>query len=86
MPQNQMVGGINNLFNLGAIKLPTPYEVRRYITAQAQGLAYQAPGVTPTQVVTIQIDGTDVGMVTQILSNYLGPAAVTRTGTSSRKV
>jgi hypothetical protein len=72
-------------FNIGDIKLPTPYEVRRYIKAQADGLTYQGGQAAPVSQTTIQIDGTDVGMVIRVLSEYLGPAAAGRTGTTASK-
>jgi hypothetical protein len=82
-------------FNLGNIKLPTPYEVRRYITESAHAATVAAgraggndavPDHGARHQTSIHIDGTDVGMVIQVLSQYLGPGAVSRTGTTSKKV
>lgn len=69
-------------FNLGDIKVPTPYEVRRSIAGGGQQGSY----ATNTKVVTISINGADIGMVKRVLNDYLGAGATNRTGTSSRKV
>lgn len=73
---------LDGQFNLGDIKLPTPFEVRRAIQAQTAGLteefrardiSRQAP--TFQQTVSIQIDGADTAMVKKVLTEALGPSA-----------
>ncbi len=72
-------------FNLGDIKLPSPYEVRRFIAAQAGGLS--ASGQTNTYVTTnISINGADTEQVRRVLRDQLGPEAVRRNGVAQRRV
>lgn len=73
---------LDGQFNLGDIKLPTPFEVRRAIQAQTAGVteAFRARDISrqsPTfqQTVSIQIDGADVAMVKKVLTEALGPSA-----------
>ncbi|MEY2930159.1 MAG: hypothetical protein RL033_908, partial [Pseudomonadota bacterium] len=61
-------------FNLGDIKVPTPYEVRRSIAASGAGIGYQGGG--NTTIVTIS--GTDLPAVRALLEDVLGPAAASR--------
>jgi hypothetical protein len=72
-------------FNIGDIKLPTPYEVRRYITAQTQGLGYQAGAGAPQTNVTVNIDGADTGQILEVISKYLGPGSNARLATATRR-
>lgn len=78
-------------FNLGDIKLPTPYQVRRYIEATSGGAAATAAAAgakaAPTSVstTTINIDGADTGKVTRIINDVLGKPGRTRTSTSRRR-
>lgn len=75
-------------FNLGDIRMPTPYEVRRSIAAQAAGiqpaLAAQGQAVAVTQGSqttvenTILVNGADTAEVTRILNQILGPNAMSR--------
>jgi hypothetical protein len=80
-------------FNLGStIKLPTVYQVRRYIqetagaakaSAVAQaGAAMSAGAMSST---TIHVDGTDTGMVLKILGQYLGPQALGSVSVSTNR-
>lgn len=68
-------------WNLGDIRIPTPYEVRRSIATTASGQAYQNPGATTT----IYIDGADIGMVRRVLSEQLGSTVTTSVAVSTRK-
>lgn len=66
-------------FNLADIHLPTPYEVRRMVRAQAEGTGYQpAPTIN-----NITISGADTHEVKSVLSGLLGPLATS--GTAPRK-
>lgn len=80
-------------WNFGDIKLPTPYEVQRrteelfpdrrqgQITAEAFANPLNG-GNTNTQ---INIDGADIGMVTQIIAQYLGRPGRTRPPTGRHR-
>lgn len=69
-------------FNLGNIKLPTPYEARREVQAQSQHVNYQ-----DNTVVNVNVNGADVGQVKTLLSSLMGPnAQFPRSGTIGRKV
>jgi hypothetical protein len=68
-------------FNLGDIKIPTPYEARRSIAAQMGGGSYT--GLNST--VTITINGADVDKVKQVLGQYIGPAALTARTAAPRR-
>lgn len=62
-------------WNFGDIKLPTPYQVRRYIEestpdAKSRAGAYQNEG--RPNVATIYIDGADTGAVKRIIDQYVG--------------
>jgi len=61
-------------FNLGQIKVPTPYEAR----------AIGAGGLTTN--VQITINGTDIPAVKAILTQYLGQGVMSTAGSSARKV
>jgi hypothetical protein len=67
-------------FNLGSIKLPTPFEVRRSIA----GGASAANG--NVQYVSISVNGADTAKVTAIMATYLGPGAFARATTTTAKV
>ena len=62
-------------WNLGDIKIPTVYQVRRAVGGDG---AYQMPRVSPVNTVTnnIQIDGADIATVTRVLNQILGPGAI----------
>jgi len=83
-------------FNLGDIKVPTPYEVRKYIAtvagaatsgaaAGAMGGLYQSSGATTYSQNTIQINGADTAAVTAVLRQILGSSAVASATTTGRK-
>jgi len=79
-------------FNLGDIKLPTVYEVRRYIQQSASAAITAAsaigghPGGPAGANTTIYVNGADTAFVLQVLGQYLGPATVsTRAVTTTRK-
>lgn len=67
-------------FNIGAISLPTIYEVRRSIQAAAgSGQSYPGGG-GGTVNNTFTFSGTDIGAVKKVLEDVLGPtASATRT-------
>jgi hypothetical protein len=79
---------IDSQFNIGDIRMPTPYEVRRAVAARAAGLdpAYAANGyptavgggpVTSTSVSnTVLVNGADTAEVTRILRMLLGDQAI----------
>ena len=82
-------------FNLGSIKLPSPYEVRRYIATTAAAAVASSihsgsmdGGSTgaPTARTNIYINGADVAMVTSVIASYIGSSATLTTGTSTPKV
>lgn len=89
------------------IKVPTLYEVRRFIGAGLNGQAYMGsstpinvptggpvPGVSSPamvaqsgQTVNISVNGADTAFVLQVMSQYLGPANMSRsTYTTTRRV
>jgi TP901 family phage tail tape measure protein len=87
-------------FNIGDIKVPTPYEIRRYIEqtkANAVGAANQAgagaaagPGKVGNETLTninnnITIDGADIPMIRRILRDLLGDQAIKSTATKTGK-
>ena len=63
-------------FNLGQIKVPTPYEARRI----------EAGGGQSTTNVQITISGADIPAIKGILAQYLGQGVMAAAGTSVRKV
>lgn len=75
---------LSGQFNIGDIKVPTPYEARRFIATQAAGVSYTG-GANVTQN-TLNINGTDTGMVVKVVTDLIGPSATTTRVTSSRKV
>ena len=72
---------MNGMFNLGDIKVPTPYEVRQYVRATATAQATQAAASSTV----INIDGADIGMVNRVLNDAVGAAAQSTAGTSGNK-
>jgi hypothetical protein len=86
----------SGVFNIGDIKMPTPYEVRRFMKTSAAGLSYQAGQVggfgissstsqVSNQTTNITIDGADTGFILRVLTQYLGTTAVSRTSSATRK-
>jgi hypothetical protein len=71
----------NAQFNLANIKIPTPYEVRRYIAGDQSG----ATGAG-SNTVTINFDGSDLSKVQQVLGQYLGPNVIDSYSSITRKV
>jgi hypothetical protein len=67
-------------FNIGAIQLPTIYEVRRSIAATAAGTTYQ--GSTQN---TIYITGTDTAAVKKVIQDVLGPTSSQTRTVAGRK-
>lgn len=80
-------------WNIGEIKMPTIYEVRRAIgsgAAAAGGAAGgQPPGsyqaITDARTVHVTINGGDMNQVKRVLDTHLGANATTRVSTSARK-
>jgi hypothetical protein len=119
--EDELASAFEGQWNLGDIKTPTPYEMRRAIgidgatagTPSAASSMIGASGVqgfksgargfsqasdvgglvaqlgeaatSQSQTVQISIDGADVAMVKRILSDYLGPGATGRGGSTYRK-
>lgn len=74
--QQQLAGQ----FNIGAISLPTIYEVRRSIAASTGPLNFPGGGGGQTTTNTFYITGTDTGAVKKVIESVLGPtASATRT-------
>jgi hypothetical protein len=71
---------LSGQFNIGAIQLPTIYEVRRSIAATAAGTTYQ--GSTQN---TIYITGTDTAAVKKVIQDVLGPTASQTRTVAGRK-
>jgi len=74
-------------FNLGDIKLPTPYQVRRYI-AEASGTKVAAmarAGNSTSNNVQINVNGADTAKVTQIIEKHVGRSSRTRTVSPRRR-
>lgn len=72
-------------WNIGDIRIPTPYEARRYIQATGQNQPYQSTTTTHTTN-TITFHGLDRRDVEDILRRLLGPEATGATTTTTRKV
>lgn len=80
------------IWNIGDIKMPTPYEVRRAIEAQAQGMtlgeSFRATqSVNATRVTNdnrqayITVNGADIETFKALLADYFGPSTVRRSST-----
>lgn len=93
MAANEQLSG---MWNIGDIKVPTPYEVRRYVAAQAavtsggSGTAVLGATWTPGggQVInnnTVYIDGTDIAAVEAALRRIIGGSAVSTATSTGRK-
>jgi hypothetical protein len=78
-------------FNLGDIKVPTPYEARRAVQATRGGTSFlgeagRAAGSAGTTTINnIKIDGTDIVAVTRVIKSVLGPLNTTTFTNGSRK-
>jgi hypothetical protein len=72
--------GLDGQFNLGEIKVPSPYEVRRAIAAGS------GAGTNNTVTTYITISGADNTAVRAVLTEYLGQQATQTTGTTTVKV
>lgn len=78
-------------WNIGDIRIPTPYEARRYITATNAGLTYTGAAAGGGMVAThnsyeFKINGADTAAVRALLVQLLGPSVVRTTSTTTRKV
>jgi hypothetical protein len=88
---------LSGQFNIGDIKIPTPYEVRRYIEQTSQNakdaavqrstadLAANASQGGNTTVNRITIDGADTAQIERILNRILGGNAIKTTSTATGK-
>jgi hypothetical protein len=82
---------LNGQFNIGDIKLPTIYEVRRSIQQGTGGVGAQSfitstAQTAQTSVVNnVQIDGADFSKVEALLKSLLGPNGGQRLTTATRK-
>ena len=87
---------LSGQFNLGAIKVPTVFEVRRAIlTATPPAAPTGAASITPrapspqvnSSVTTnVQINGADLVQVKSLITSLIGPAAANRKTFANRKV
>lgn len=74
-------------WNLGDIRIPTPYEARRFIERSGQGAEYQQGAqISNTQTNHISFAGLTRQEVEAILRDVLGASATQRTATTARKV
>jgi len=71
-----LANSLQGQFNLGQIKVPTPYEARRIV----------AGGGGPVSNVQITINGADIVAVKGIISQYIGQGAMATAGSNVRKV
>lgn len=69
-------------FNIGDIRVPSPYEARREVAVRNAGVSYQGDYTTN---VTITING-DPQLFEKVLQKHLGPAQTQRNSTTPRKV
>lgn len=88
-------------FNFGNIKLPTPYQVRRYVAERRAELAESmqraaassiptgvgsGPGPSvSTQTIIFDIDGADIAQVKRVISEVVGTTSGTRTRTTGSR-
>lgn len=73
-------------WNIGDIRIPTPYEARRYIEASSKGLTYSGASQTTQNTYDIKINGADTAAVRALLISLLGPSVIQATSTTTRKV
>lgn len=73
-----LTDSMDGQFNLGQIKVPSPYEVRRSMAGPAAGAT--------TQTVTINVNGNDLSAMRGVLGEYLGQGVMQTTGSTTRKV
>lgn len=73
-------------WNIGDIRIPTPYEARRYIETSNRGLTYSGAPQTTQNTYDIKINGADTAAVRALLISLLGPSVVQATSTTTRKV
>jgi hypothetical protein len=76
-----LADGLQGQFNLGDIRIPAPYEVRR---AMAGGGSYAA--TQSTSYVQITINGNDTNAMKQVLSDYMGQGVMMAVASAPRKV
>jgi len=72
-------------WNIGDIRIPTPYEARRYIQATGQGQSYQSTSITNTDNRRFDFTGLDKSEIIALLTSLLGSDVTTRTATTPRK-
>lgn len=76
----QAMNALQGQFNLGDIKLPTVYEMRRALVGGGIGSLGGA-----TQNVVINVDGADTAQILRLLSQYVGQVATGTTTITSRR-
>jgi len=87
---------VSGQFNIGNIRVPTPYEVRRFIEQQqANNPRYTTPGTIGPSINNtnsnnsvkndIKIDGADTAQIIRILKDILGNNAIKSTATATGK-
>lgn len=74
------MNALQGQFNLGDIKLPTVYEMRRALVGGGIGSLGGA-----TQNVVINVDGADTAQILRLLSQYVGQVATGTTTITSRR-
>lgn len=77
-----LTDGLQGQFNLGDIKVPSPYEVRRALAGGANGYA----GTQAVSYVTITVNGNDTAAMKQVLADHVGQPVLQTTGSAPRKV
>lgn len=74
-------------WNIGDIRIPTPYEARRFIERSSRGAEYQQGAqITNTQTNNISFSGLSRQEVEAIIRSTLGSETTQRTATTARKV
>lgn len=76
-----LTDGLQGQFNLGDIRIPAPYEVRR---AMAGGGNYASS--QSTSYVTITINGNDTAAMVKVLADHMGQPILQTAGSAPRKV
>jgi hypothetical protein len=72
---------MNGQFNLGDIKVPTPYEVKRYIKTASAGLTMDGSPANTT--VNVYVDGELYAQ--RVLNGAMGGNVLATAGTSKSK-
>lgn len=78
--QKDAAANLQGQFNLGDIKLPSVYEVRRSLQQDAMATSGSTANSTVVNN-TISINGADTAEVKRVITGLLGPTAISRTPT-----